>query len=733
MKKKIGIFGMLVVAALLAFVGWWNTVAGASETTNATVKVEVTAGRNDNSIAYQVTLINNTSATIGPLYIAADVPSGTKFGSATATPSGSWFKGVEGNSAIWLSNGVPAKSKLGPFTYKVTATTTAVGTAHAWIHWTGPTDGTAVSANVSADYQLIKVRGVNTRVDHEKYPAGKVALTTTAGKGHQEDEIVTSGLPNVGVGDYVYLEGANQDSLENSITGWQWNLLDKPEGSQAALEGADTQTPRFLTDRVGEYVVRLVTTNEKGQSASSAITVTAGTYAGVSLCASCHDGSLAEDMVSKWAETGHGTKFETTYSSYTPERDYCIRCHTVGYNETANNGGMDDAARASGWDPAKNGSVLAWLKKGGKTIEDVKADPNMASKINIQCENCHGPGATAHTETKSYDPAVCGQCHPQPSQWQYAGHAKIDPHMATNPSCAKCHTGQGYVEVNIKGKEAIFPDAATAAKPANIPSLEQQSGISCAACHDSHSFTHPEEGKSKQLRTEGEVKTAMGWSTDAGVAATCVKCHANNRTPANLADFIAGTRTRGTHENTQADVFYGKGYYDYGGAIKVTNSAHTTLAKDACVTCHMAAQPKVDNVTVDSVGGHSFNMEAEWKGKEVENTGACAACHGTTTTFNRPAAGDYDGDGKMEGVQDEVKGLLALIAAKLPKDAEGNVLESTWTTANSTDAQRKAAWNYQLIVIDGSNGIHNTSFTVQLLQQTYKQLTDTDVPGATLR
>jgi len=45
--------------------------------------------------------------------------------------------------------------------------------------------------------------------------------------------------------------------------------------------------------------------------------------------------------------------------------------------------------------------------------------------------------------------------------------------------------------------------------------------------------------------------------TGKGVQSGHLVSHANNRTPQNLADFVAGTRTRGTHENTQADVFYG--------------------------------------------------------------------------------------------------------------------------------------------------------------------------------
>lgn len=737
-RSRVGL-GIVILGLLLALGFQWQIAASSP---GSDVELEITAGRNGNSITYNIMVVNKSAAAMGNVYIAAKVPQGTKFNAVRNSPEGSTPGQLQGSTVVWLTTAVAAKGKQGPFSYNVTATAPDVGPANAWARWLSPSEGTATSPQVGADYQLIKLRGIDTRKDVEKLPGGQVALTTTAGKGHQEDQLITSGLPNVGVGDYVYFQGADHDALEMKITSWAWQLTAKPFGSATVLENASTQTPRLRTDRVGSYRVNLAVINEKGQSASSAMVINSGRYAGITLCASCHNGTVQEDKITEFMKTGHATKFETTYASYSKDSDYCIRCHTVGYNEAADNGGMDDMARASGWNP-KLGSVLAWLKNGGKTLNDVKADPNLSLTINIQCENCHGPGGSAHTATKSLDPSVCGQCHPQPQQWSYSKHTIVNAHMATNASCAKCHTGQGYI-LGLQGIAPVMPDEATPAKPANIPSLEQQSGIACATCHDPHAFTNPfksgAEEKSNQLRVNGKVTAPMGWSVDAGVAATCVKCHSDNRTPTNLADFVAGTRTRGTHENTQADVFFGKGYYDYGGAIKVTNSAHPVLLKDACVTCHMAANPTVGPgpdpqhpAKALSVGGHSFAMDGEWEGKKVENVAVCATCHTGATTFNRPAAGDYDGDGKVDGVQDEVKGLLARLAELLPKDAQGQVMNSPISPANSTEAQRKALWNYFLINNDGSFGVHNTSFAVQLLQQTYKQLTGRDIPGATLR
>ncbi len=76
--------------------------------------------------------------------------------------------------------------------------------------------------------------------------------------------------------------------------------------------------------------------------------------------------------------------------------------------------------------------------------------------------------------------------------------------------------------------------------------------------------------------------------------------------------------------------------------------------------------------------------------------------------------------------------MLALVAAQLPKDATDAVLSSV-TLNNTTAVQRQALWKYNLITNDGSCGVHNAAFTLQVLQRIYKELTGKDVPGATIR
>jgi predicted CXXCH cytochrome family protein len=290
-----------------------------------------------------------------------------------------------------------------------------------------------------------------------------------------------------------------------------------------------------------------------------------------------------------------------------------------------------------------------------------------------------------------YSPELCGTCHKAYlSEWKTSAHPTVNAMMAFNAACVACHTGQGYVEVIIGGSKTFKPVA-------------EPVGTVCVACHTPHSAQNP-----GQLRAVGTVKLPTGQEVKEGLAANCAKCHNQRRDAANIRTQIEKTWARGPHEGTSADMLAGVGAWEYPG-IKYTSSAHSKLP-DACITCHM---PK----KADGKTSHDFKP----------SLAACQSCHPGLTTFNVKAKGDYDGDGKIEGVQDEVEGLLALLEAKLPTLEYPAAVQ-----ALKTPAQRAAAYNTLFVEHDWSKGIHNTSYAVQLLQSAYKDLTGTDVPGATL-
>lgn len=609
---------------------------------------------------------------------------------------------------------------------------------------------------VADPFPLGSVRSISASTgDREVLPGTQVAITLTKGYGTSDNNIIkTSGLNNVPIGTYVYLQGRTTDQNGANITAYKWTVSGPREVS-VTVENSTSRLPRFMANEEGRFVVTL--TAKIGQATVvSSFDVYAGKYVGEAACATCHSGSVMADKVTEWKETGHATKLENTFASYSAGSDYCMRCHTVGYDESAKAGGFADAAKQAGWDSTKS-SLAAWLKSGNWTLAKVMASP-MGTFANVQCESCHGPGSV-HTKALSYEPGVCSQCHAQELQWRNSGHALSGAnnlHMAEG-ECVKCHTGQGFVAVQVRGEEAVTPAEAREGLEANIPEAGNMAPIACATCHDSHAATDPftkavGHQASLQLRMSGNITMRNGVTVDAKESAVCVACHNDERDLAYKADYLAGKYARGAHRDTQADVFYAatSSVFDFGKGEYIT-SGHDVFVGGGCIECHMAANPPAPAGAVAdgkevlsshgvnsliNAGGHSWSMTGSYKGAAVQNLAACnvAECHGKVpvTSFDRTAFADYDGNGKVEGVQSEVKGLLTLVAAQLPKSANGAVISSV-TLNNTTAVQRQALWNYNVITNDGSYGVHNAAFTLQVLQRTYKELTGKDVPGATIR
>lgn len=605
-------------------------------------------------------------------------------------------------------------------------------------------------------FPLGSVRAVSASTgDREGFPDNQVAITLTKGYGTNDNSVIkTSGLNNVPIGTYVYLQGRTADQNGDTIIAWSWRVTG-PRGVNVAVENPTSRLPRFMAAEEGKYIVAITAKTAKG-TAGSSFDVYAGSYVGVSTCATCHNGSVMPDKITNGRDTGHGTKFESTFASYSAASDFCIRCHTVGYDESAKAGGFADAATKLGWDSA-NSSLAAWLKSGNWTIARVMASP-MGQFANIQCESCHGPGST-HTRSLSYEPGVCSQCHAQELQWRNSGHALSGTNnlRMAEGECVQCHTGQGFVAVQVRGEKAVTPSEAREGLKATVPEAGNMAPIACATCHDPHAMTEPFEKNpghmaSLQLRMSGNITMRNGVTVDAKENAVCVACHNDERDLAYKSDYLAGSKSRGAHRNTQADVFYHTtaSVFDFGKGDYIS-SGHDVFVNEGCIKCHMAANPPapagavadyievVNTRGINSLitaGGHTLSMVGSYNGSIVQNTAVCnnAECHGKVpvTSFDRTAFADYDGNGKIEGVQSEVKGLLTLLAAELPKGSNGNVLSSV-TQNNTTPLQRQALWNYNVIVNDGSYGVHDAAFTIQVLQRTYKELTGRDVPGATIR
>jgi hypothetical protein len=515
-----------------------------------------------------------------------------------------------------------------------------------------------------------------------------------------------------------------------------WSLK-APDGSAAKLYSGGVSL--FLADVEGQYDLTLTATDANGNSGEVTWTVYASTYVGVGgltgeapsmpQCGTCH-----ADKAKDWFQTGHASMLTralngTLSSHYGPS---CVMCHTTGFDNRpeAVNGGFDDLATQAGW------TFPAELKAGGWD-EFVAQYPQVAALANIQCESCHGPGG-AHTSemnpqkiSVSLNEGTCAQCHEEgphhifPLQWENSAHGNItspgfwEPIGPDETACVRCHSGVGFIDY-VNG----------------VPEDQRRTDyqpITCAVCHDPHSAANP-----SQLRVYNSVTLPDGTEvTTAGPAATCMTCH-NGRRDGGANGQVSSAVGGGSfstvhHGNNQAELLNMEGGYTWGATLPI--STHGNVVENTCVGCHMGATPGNDANGYplpgqNEVGGHSFAMVSK---DGVENVAVCQQCHDGATSFEFESPKDYDGNGKIETVQEEVAGLRELVwNALLDKGVTATDARPFFAVPDGAGEDIYGAlWNYYFTEAEGS-AVHNFRYVVSLLQLSYEKLTGNPVPGATI-
>jgi hypothetical protein len=543
---------------------------------------------------------------------------------------------------------------------------------------------------------------------------------------------LSPGLTTVAIGAPAYLEAQVNIALAPSdITGVTWTLNTKPNGSTAGIvesplgKNVPVYEPsdRLVTQAAGRallrpdvngvYSVSATITTRTGAPVTVAQTIVAASYVGIQACARCHSGGLAAPMTASWSKTAHAEIFKDELTGAAGNTSYastCFGCHTVGYdlNNTADSGGFDKVAAKLGWTPPATSVPANW-----DNLPDA-----LKNVANIQCENCHGPGSehaksggTPYAISKAKDTGTCGVCHDAPThhikigEWNNSVHAVTtrDPSGAGRETCVGCHTANGFIG-RMTGAKTV--DTTFAA-------------INCQTCHEPHGQTNPSSA-AHLVRTRTPVTLADGTKiSNAGEGALCMSCHQSRQNAQVYATTTAGSSHYGPHDGPQADMLEGANGFTYGKFIP--SSAHAFVAKDTCVACHMQATATTDAAFLNA-GGHTFKMGFTPTGsdKPVQLVAACQGCHGPeVTTFNFRLF-DYNEDDKIEGVQDEVQGLLDQLSTMLPPVGQPKTalnIDATWTRP-----QLQAAYNWLFVNNDGSKGVHNTAYAVGLLKASIDDL-----------
>ncbi len=385
-----------------------------------------------------------------------------------------------------------------------------------------------------------------------------------------------NGSKNVGVGTKIYLAGM---AVDTTFTSPVWNISTKPAGSSITIiatqdMGETTKLISLIPDVAGTYVIEFT---DGGLTAS--ITINAGLYLGMPetglSCGTCH-----QETQEKWEGTGHAN----TVKPYTDDpaghfQEFCLGCHTTGYDLNAANDGFDDFD-----------FVFPSTLQEGNYDALVTAYPAAMQRANVQCEACHGPGSAHNgviTDSKmvsEQSSAICSNCHDagthHPTGAQFAesgldatefdgrgfhgGHT-VGAFVASAGSrggCSPCHSGEGYVQWIKEGRPSndLGLPAATAVLPA-------ATNFSCVTCHDPHDATNPYQLRAKEtVLGDGTVISFALY----GTGAQCIDCHRSRRRASEYASEVNSQSSHfGAHHGPQGDMLLGKNAPDFG--IKFPN------------------------------------------------------------------------------------------------------------------------------------------------------------------
>jgi len=436
-----------------------------------------------------------------------------------------------------------------------------------------------------------------------------------------------------------------------------------------------------------------VTVSDNDGSVSAVVRVGVNTYVpsvfpsylgdNANRCSHCH-----EAKVSGWEGTHHAEAYQALVNAGSENNPYCLQCHTTGWDDIV---AFDGTVTTPGVDNAGY---------------DDFANPNLR---NVTCEACHGPMGP---DFSSHEPDIelvvtgetCNRCHSQYEEYQPSAHGTAIERAGgieefntefNRSTCNFCHTSEGF----IKKWDADWADR-------EVPAEAYQ--VSCATCHDVHSYDA--ENNPAYLRGLAEFPIVYAgpdhpdtlWVPDEelgllsfGKGALCAQCHHARRDVNNINGQINNGTTRpGPHGSPQADMLIGYGSYEIPGYTYERESVHQPdvvigegSLEDMCVTCHVHTIP--GDTPGHDYHGHSFAPVVE----------ACNQCHATPEGF------DY------HGRRTEIQNLMNELLEILPDNGTQPYMD----TLNTTRAQREAAYAWFFVYNEGSMGVHNYTYAHSLL------------------
>ena len=354
-------------------------------------------------------------------------------------------------------------------------------------------------------------------------------------------------------------------------------------------------------------------------------------------------------------------------------------------------------------------------------------------KEGIVCGDCHNPDidTTYYVWARKY-------------QWEQSKHFLGETYATRNNApCSGCHTTEGLVQRALAG----FPPQVFPIGWSVVTSQPNSSKVGCFACHSPHS------NGNFSLRTES-LSGVVIWSPmegipdqtiDLGKGNMCLMCHQTRgtsfepkmKTSMGATDSLTITSSRWyPHYGVQGLMFLGAGKgggFEFPGSSYDNSShpSHAQIIQGGCPTCHM---PDPEGQS----GGHSNLIGYGEEGDEDYNTNGClqAGCHSgeiDVVTFVGGSASLTGGMGVYEYVHAYLDTLHNLLVGKGILSSSGLVYGNNGTSNASSSNPRTfigpsgllkagALYNYYFIEHDASHGVHNSLYTIKLLNDSIEEM-----------
>ncbi len=460
------------------------------------------------------------------------------------------------------------------------------------------------------------------------------------------------------------------------------------------------------------------------------------------VCGRCH--STRQD---NWESSAHSSITSAAFTSASGNAS-CNGCHTA-------QGFVVEMRAQEGADPHPVLFATSNIARPVLPIDDRRTQT---------CQTCHDP----HKKTVGR-PAQPG---PDPQLRAY-GNAKFRNDAVAFAGeaavCYMCHQSRTDTRTNS-------PDWNVRRAPHDSTAAEMLSGTN-AVQFAGWAYTSSPHADGSRFIAPGQSETRR-----------CLSCH-NDVAPASgqLGYKALGGHTFAMAQGDDTNVFTtasgtgttvaGSRKFTFNPASPVSTFLRKIYAGDELtLTGTDAGTYVIDSVdsarqvTLKGGGAFTGGTPTTWAVKSVKkfNVAACVQCHTTAVDFRDVARGDYDGNGVIEPVQDEIDGLLSALKAAIETQVTTLVgSAATLTIANGRirytitagtlvrtfpgpgvttsdnpdiayaslsaadkatwDALYSAAYNWAFVTNDKSEGIHNTGYAVNLLQSAYKAVTGSTI------